>query len=57
MDSAAEKEGMPAQEEKGDGPDEEEQKILWTSKIIFEKKIKQNVFDGRTFKNLFCFRC
>ena len=28
MDSAAEKEGMPAQEEKGEGPDEEEWKIL-----------------------------
>ena len=28
MDSAAEKEGMPAQEEKGEGPDEEERKIL-----------------------------
>ena len=28
MDGAAEKEGMPAQEEKGEGPDEEERKIL-----------------------------
>ena len=28
MDEAAEKEGMPAQEEKGEGPDEKERKIL-----------------------------